>query len=157
MNPLKVFFATIIMVPQMVHAQERYNFKVTDEDPRKIVKWALKELKRKEYVSRTDIWELANKVTIDVKNATVFDVLDYCFQQQKKISYRFSEDLLIIEKKVKKPGSTGWDIHLKAWDKDYNSIPGVTVQLKNKPDHIQTDRYGISTLQNVSIDDTGRD
>ncbi|WP_256006813.1 SusC/RagA family TonB-linked outer membrane protein [Pedobacter deserti] len=87
----------------------------------------------------------AKKVSINVKNATITEVLDQCFQNQP-LRYAIEEKTVIIRRKPGAPSSTPTTkqhtIIGKVLDKDQQPLPDATVTVKATNVSTQTDRNG---------------
>jgi len=100
----------------------------------------------------------ANKIDIDVSNASLETVLKICFKNQP-FTYEIVRRTIVIKKKVDKekailppPLPLYIDIHGRAFDETEKPIAGVTVTVKNTKRATSTNEEGEFSLTTVNAD-----
>jgi TonB-linked SusC/RagA family outer membrane protein len=124
--------ASLLKIFTQINKQTGYNFLFTSEHMRN-----------------------AKPVDIDVKNASLKDVLDVCFKKQQ-LTYIISEKIItIIAKKNDIPinsenqASPPLDIHGRVVDENGKPVPGVTVSVKGAKKQTITDDNGEFSFSGV--------
>ncbi|HWK07377.1 MAG TPA: SusC/RagA family TonB-linked outer membrane protein [Puia sp.] len=99
-----------------------------------------------------DWLERANKVSIDVKNAPLNQVLDLCFEGQP-LTYEIVEKTISVKQRSLSnqpnevdPSIVPIDIHGKVVDESGKPVPGVTVAIKGTKKATTTDENGEFTM-----------
>jgi len=123
------------------------------------VKQVLKEIIKQTRVTilyDEETMQQAKPVNINVKNASLKDVLDLCFKKQD-LTYVISGKIITItRKKNESPvneeivnSTNALNIHGKVVDENGKPVPGVTVTVKGTKKQTITDENGEFTLSNV--------
>lgn len=102
----------------------------------------------------------AAPVTVEVKSATLNQVLEMVFQNEP-IAYKLSDKYIVLSPKQiseNKPDISyvtppPVDISGRVTDKDGNPLPGASIEVKGTKNGTSTDVNGFFTLKNVSADD----
>ncbi len=113
------------------------------------LKKALKEIKKQtgyDFFAETKLLEKSHKVDIDVKNASIVEVLDACFKDQPLTYEIFSNTIVVREKKEGIPQElylpSQAPIEGVVRDSAGRFISGVSVQIRGKSTGTVTDENG---------------
>jgi TonB-linked SusC/RagA family outer membrane protein len=104
--------------------------------------------KQSDYVFLYDNLELQNakKVSIDVKNASLEQVLDLCFKEQP-LSYKIFDKTVVLRKLNESTEKSLFEtITGKITDAAGKPIPGVSISVKNSNLSTMTDANGVFTI-----------
>lgn len=111
-----------------------------------------------EFFYSTSMMESAKKVTINIKHASIKDVLDVCFNEQP-LNYTIYEKTIIVKAKpqVTIPALPGnpWpfappiDISGRVVDDKGEVVAGATVSVKGEQRSVSTDANGVFTIKQV--------
>ncbi|MBS1598435.1 MAG: SusC/RagA family TonB-linked outer membrane protein [Bacteroidetes bacterium] len=104
----------------------------------------------------SDLLKLAKKINIDIKNASITEVLELSFKDQP-FTYSIIEKTIVIRKKAEQQkaltnaDSTGiMDVSGRVVDENGNALEGISVTVKGTGNGTSTDKNGEFILRNIS-------
>lgn len=143
-------FATVFSVPLSARAQEE---KMTMEREEVTLLSVVEELQRRSgYEFFYNDNELAAvTVSVSVRNATVFDVLDQVLQGTS-LGYQIVDDVIVISRQAREDGRKQYHLGGVVKDTYGEALPGVSVSIKGTTFGVATDAEGRFELEFLKRD-----
>ncbi len=117
----------------------------------------IQEQTKYKFLYTSQLLEGVPKVTISVKNASLEEVLDLVFKDQK-LDYEINENTIVVRPKVKAKGTLSQEATLadpinvsgKVTDNEGRPLPGANVKVRGTNIGVTTDNNGNFSLKNIS-------